>query len=702
MANKGKFSQPRNPNPQKPQGQDLDMSFLDAIEDPASAPGTPIPDTLMADPLAEGLLPDEPTRKIPVPAAPVTAVPVATDPVLADSALPMDLDEGEDEQYEPETQRGAVAKNKKIILVSLCSVALVILIGIIAAVAFLLGGGKDDGLILNNVTVAGVNLGGMTQEEAVRVLRAATANTYTQQDMLIVLPEDTLKLSPADTGAKLDVEAAAEAAYLYGRTGTRAEREAARAQSLTGAHHIALLPYLNLNTDYIRQTLQEYCSSFTSEFVPSSAELKGEKPELVGDKFDPNAPCQTLMLNPGVPGKNMDVEKLYNTVLDAYSFNNFRVEIEAEGFNETPEPLDLEVLLEELSSEPVSASLDPETLEIIHEVYGYTFDLEKARELLSAAKPGDIVEVPMEYVEPEYTGASLFADVLGACETKHSNDENRNTNLRLACAAIDGMILLPGDLFDYNVVVGERTAERGYKAAAAYSSGQTVKEIGGGICQVSSTLYLAALRADLEIVSRTEHSYVSSYIPYGMDATVSWRGPEFRFRNNSEHAIRIDAEVSDGYVRINLMSIDDRDYYVEMEYRVLGWNEYETVYEEYAPDNAEGYKDGDVITTPYTGCSVRTFRCRYDKFTGNLISREEEAYSVYKSRDEVIAKIVDPSTEPSEEPSESPEDPTDGTTAPTEGTTPSTEETTTPTEGTTQQPTEAPTSPPADSGEESA
>ena len=83
--------------------------------------------------------------------------------------------------------------------------------------------------------------------------------------------------------------------------------------------------------------------------------------------------------------------------------------------------------------------------------------------------------------------------------------------------------------------------------------------------------------------------------------------------NNTDHAIRIDAEVSDGYVRVNLMSIDDRDYYVEIEYRILAWEEYETVYEELAPDNAEGYKDGDVITTPYTGYKSEGWKIKYSK-----------------------------------------------------------------------------------------
>ena len=234
-----------------------------------------------------------------------------------------------------ETTSPAVARNKKIILISLCSVAVVLLIGAIVAVSFLTGVLGDDGLILNNVTVAGVNLGGMTRAEAEDAIRSATQNTYTQQDMVIVLPETTLTLSPANTGAQLDVEAAVKAAYQYGRTGSAAEREAARNQILSGAHHIALLPFLNLNTDYIRGIVEDYCTEFSTTYEAPSYKLEGQMPTLEGDKFDENAPCQTLLLNPGIPGKNLDADNLYNKILDAYSFNRLHLELNEAGLNDS-------------------------------------------------------------------------------------------------------------------------------------------------------------------------------------------------------------------------------------------------------------------------------------------------------------------------------------------------------------------------------
>lgn len=589
----------------------------------------------------------------------------------------------------------SIEKNKKIVLISLCCVALVILVGLIATVSFLASSNDDDGLILNNVTVAGVNLGGLTPQQAAAELHKVTDWTYTSEDMVIEMPGGTLKLSPKDTGVHLDVDAAVQAAYDYGRVGTREERNAARAKSLVSVHHIALLPYLNLDTDYIRQTLDSFGKAFNSEFMESSVNFEGEKPSLAGELFDENAPCQTLLLNPGKPGRSMDIDKLYNQVLDAYSFNTFLVKAEESAPAKLPQPLDLDALFEEYCSAPVDAAMDMETFEVTAETYGYSFDLEKAKKLLEEAAPGAVIGIPMEYVVPEITAEKLqellFRDVLGSYETEHTNDANRNNNLELACKALHNYVLNPGDIFDYNKVLGERTEEAGYKPAGAYNGGQTVAELGGGICQVSSTLYYCTLVADLEIVTRRPHSFVSSYMPMGMDATVSWGGPDFRFKNNTNYPIRIEAEVSGGYVRIKLLGTDEKDYYIKMEYEVIDHVSPDTIYEEYEPNNSKGYKDGQVIQHPYTGYSVKTYKCKYDKETDELISRDYDTYSTYQKRDKIVVKIVTAETTPpeTEAPTETPTEPTETPTeAPTEA----------PTETPTAAPTEAPTEAPSAEG----
>lgn len=691
MAN-GKFSSPRSSNSEereieaafrKALGEDVSLSDLDASADIFADPASLSDDDLLADVMLEELLMED---EIPDN--------IVMEELFPDRVRPQPVEEIQEEL--PETTP-TIRKNRKIVFLSLASVALTLVIGIALTVWFLFGGPiADDGLILQNVTVAGVNLGGMTQEEAASALHTATDLTYTSLDMVIKLPDTTITLTPTQTGAALDVEAAVQAAYEFGRTGSLSERRAAKDQVLKGQYHIGLLPYLSLNTSYIRQQLDNYGNSFNSTYCDSYYSIKGKMPALEGENFSLDNPCQTLILNAGSPGRNLDINAVYNQVLDAYSLNLFEVDASQAAPQETPAALDLEAILAEVYKEPVSATMDMETFEILPETYGYGFDIPQALKALGEVKPGTEVQISLEYIVPQDTtetlSAVLFRDVLSYAETPHTNNANRNNNLELACASIHGLVLMPGDVFSYNDALGERTPEAGYKAAAAYADGQTVLEYGGGICQVSSTLYYATLLADLEIVTRSAHSYVSSYIDFGMDATVSWGGPEFRFANNTDYPIRIEAEVSDGYVKVWIIGTDYKDYYVEMEYEIVGIRSYETIYEDYPEDNEKGYVDGEIIQTAYTGYTVKTYRCKYSKETGELISRELEATSRYNTRDLIIARVgAEETTDPSD-PSTDPSDPTEPTDPP------STDPTEPPTETipSTEPPTDPPTEPPTE------
>ena len=669
---KGKFSQPRNRQSSK--------EFVSAYQE--SSPETNVPESLIPEHdtsldetlfMPEGFVPEQekPPVRESIPSSQnsmsfeetvflqeTTVVPQEQLTFRPD--YPQD-DYDDDDDYEDEDEdvpapiRRSGKKNntRKILLVSICVVTVLLLVAIIAGIVMFVNANKDDGLILNNVTVAGVNIGGMTPEEAATAIHRVTDLTFTNENMVITLPDTILELTPEKTGAKLDVAAVVEAAYNYGRTGTAEENKQAHADSLVRNHTIALLPYLKLNQEYIRQELEAYGEYFNSDYEKSSFTLDGSMPELAGEKFDPNAPCQTLVLKPGKPGRYVDIDKIFNDVLDAYSLNEFTVDTKLTDEEQTPEALDLDAIHEMLHTDPIDAAMDMDTFEVTPETYGYTFDLEKAKELLSQTEYGDVLEIPLEYVKPQLLSSDLegklFRDQLAYAETPHTNDSNRNNNLKLACDAINGYILMPGDTFDYNKTLGERTEERGYKPAGALSAGTSTTEVGGGICQVSSTLYYCTLLSDLEIVTRRSHSLPSSYMPMmGIDATVSWGGPDFRFRNNTDYPIQIKAEVSDGYVKVTLLGTEDKDYYVKMEGKVVEVLNPETVYEEYTEEEAKakGVKDGQVKQQPITGYTVYSYKCKYDKETDELISRDYEATSNYVKKDKIVIKVTKAPTEP--------------------------------------------------------
>ncbi|MEG2315195.1 MAG: VanW family protein [Clostridia bacterium] len=140
---------------------------------------------------------------------------------------------------------------------------------------------------------------------------------------------------------------------------------------------------------------------------------------------------------------------------------------------------------------------------------------------------------------PKVTKADLAANfkLVSAFTTDTTKDRNRNTNIDLACRAINGTHLLPGESFSFNATTGQRTTEKGYQSAGAIAAGQSIEEVGGGICQVSSTIFNAVARANLEIVSRSPHAWPSSYVNRGEDATVNWPNLDFKFKNNTNSPI---------------------------------------------------------------------------------------------------------------------------------------------------------------------
>lgn len=643
----GKFSKPRNSD-----------WYQEEFLQPVQAP--PVDEPAVSAPAAEESEVPAPSLEEPEVFTPeVEEIPEESGPESPETDDFFDTPE-----YAESRQKNSGFSSKKltkVLLICLCSVAVVALLGGIGALAYISATDPNDGKILNNVSVAGINIGNMTRSEAKAALRAATKDTYTSQPMVVQFPNASIMLTPENTGAKLDVNAAIDAAYDYGRTGTQEERERALAASMNAEHPIALLPYLSLDLDYIRQQLDDYANSFNSVYEPSSVTLEGEMPVLDAndENFKADAPCQNLVIKLGNPGRNIDINDAYKKVLDAYSFNKFQVTIKMDQDEAIPDPIDLDSVAALYITEPKDAIINSETYEVVMEVYGYGFDLEHARLQMETSTYGDTITLPMAMIAPEVTGGTArdtyFRDVLCEYQTEHTDNEKRNTNLDLAAKAINGTVLAPGEEFDFNDVVGQRTKEKGYQYAPAYSSGKTVATLGGGICQVSSTIYYCTLIADLEIINRLPHSYVSNYMPLGMDATVSWGGPEFTFKNNTDYPIRIETWVADGYVHCKLVGTDVKDYYVEMEYDVLYYTNYEEVHESYPPDNAEGYYDGEIIQTPYRGVAVQTYKLKYDKVTKELISREEDQKSVYKKRDRIVVSIVEPPKETTPAPAPTPD-----------------------------------------------
>lgn len=206
-------------------------------------------------------------------------------------------------------------------------------------------------------------------------------------------------------------------------------------------------------------------------------------------------------------------------------------------------------------------SYDKESGEFVFggSVAGYAVNAEATAQKVMASIGQHVYDATIE-CEGEKISASdssikdLYGTI-GSFTTKTTSNATRNKNVKLAAAAINGTVLQPGEEFSFNKTVGQRTEAKGYGAAGAYNNGEVVQEIGGGVCQVSSTLYNAVFRSGLTTTYRRSHTFAPTYVTPGADATVSYPGPDYQFINNSDHAIGIRAWYEDQTCTVQIYGV---------------------------------------------------------------------------------------------------------------------------------------------------
>lgn len=517
-------------------------------------------------------------------------------------------------------------RQQRTLLILGAAAAVLLLIIVILLISMFSGGEEDDGKILSNVYAAGVNLGGLTQEEAKQKLRDATDNTYSVLDMSVSVLDTTITLSPADTGASLDIDAVVDDAYNYGRTGSKTEQERIRQQAQTQSYTVSILEYLNLDTDYIRNTITELGAQYSTILTQSSYTIEGDRPSMTQEKYDTNTVYQTLTIQLGTAEYGLNINSLYQQILDAYEINLFQVT--ARCTMVAPEELDWELLYNTYCAAPVNADFNADTCEVTEEIYGYGFTMAELNAKLEEANYGDTIELELKFIEPEilseFYSQEMYQDVLATFTTTVEGSLNWIANIQKACEMLNGSVVKMGETFSFNDLIGEPTEENGFLPAWKYVGPSHREVIGGGICQVASTLYYCALVSDLEIVERTGHSYVVDYIQAGFDAEIYYGIFDLKFTNTTDNVIRIDAAITDDQLTITIMGTDNRDYTVEVTYEIDETYAPDTVINTMVQDNASGYMDGDLIRPGITGYKISTYLVKFAKPTvdedGKVIS----------------------------------------------------------------------------------
>lgn len=291
----------------------------------------------------------------------------------------------------------------------------------------------------------------------------------------------------------------------------------------------------------------------------------------------------------------------------------------------------------EIDIKEIDASISYEkgNITLEREVIGCSLDVDKSYHLIEnkiLERNFSVIDLSVEKVYPKvlYDEICDIKDVIGSFSTTfNSGKAERSYNIKLACERINNSLLSKEDIFSMDKALGLRTLLNGYKEAPVIIKGKLVKGVGGGVCQVTTTLYLAVLMGKLDVVERTGHSMVLGYVQPGQDATIAEGYIDFKFKNSLDYAILVNSEVVGNKIVVRLLGKKDTsDYEVRLKSVIL---------EELLPDKDETIVDlslnpGEMVIdkTPSKGIRVAVYRETIDKKSKHIINKEKISEDVYK------------------------------------------------------------------------
>ena len=480
--------------------------------------------------------------------------------------------------------------------------------------------------IFPNVYAGSIKLGGLTRQEAADLLEACDWDRSNSGALEVRLPLDvTTSIDYTIAGLRMTALSVLNEAEAYGREGNMFEVFYTYVNSMIMTVDVADRT-LEVNEEYVDQILDQAIAAFDEKAAESAYGVDREHEQFVVLK--------------GATEIKINKPALKEKVLKALSNNEEAIMYQI-GDVELTMP-DFAKVREEVYSEPSDAYYDKETDMIIDEIIGVDFDVEAAEKIWKDADPLTYVYVPIKATYAEVTGKqlreTLFRDVLGEFTTSFKGSiANRCSNINLAVSTIDGTILLPGETFSYNQTLGERTEEKGYLMAGAYDNGTVTEAIGGGICQVSSTLCTAVRLANLAY-NRANHQFRVNYMDAGLDATVDWPNRDFTFTNTRDYPVKIHAfcDNDEKTVTIQIIGTDVDGSYVEIE------NTYYSAFThvQYYPNDKDHC---DAYLNTWIGDIYKSVGKHYDK-DGNLLDiiYTNQDYCMYLRHDVVYPEDTGP------------------------------------------------------------
>lgn len=518
---------------------------------------------------------------------------------------------------EPKTKKDKLHKYT----IAITIISIILFIGlVIFSTAFALANKFSD-KIVSGISISGIDVSGLTYDEA----KEKVSKIYDEkikQDIILKHNDYETSLIPEQIEANFNLQEALDTAYSIGRSGKVLKDN----YTIINArlNKIDIKPAFSYNEN----ALTEFINS-TSTNLPDAVKQSSYSVEN-----------NNVIITKGQKGVVINLEELKTSIVN--NIVNLKQEtesIEIPVVEKEPDEIDLQKIHDEIYKEAKDAYYTKDPFVVYPHVEGVDFgiSMEEAQNLLNNEEAQIII--PLKKSMPNVTtneiGTEAFPDLLASYSTTFAtSNKNRTTNIKLASNKINGVVLMPGEQFSFNEVVGKRTAAAGYKTAAVYVAGKVENGIGGGICQVSSTLYNTALRANLEIVKRSNHRFATGYVPLSTDATVSWGGPEFIFKNSRKYPIKITSTVNGGKITVNIYGCKE-----EVEYEVVIKSEtLQTIpmKTEYRTNTSLPKGTQRVVQKGHGGYKSRAYRIL--KLNGKEISRQLLSTDTYAQLSTIIEK----------------------------------------------------------------
>ena len=488
----------------------------------------------------------------------------------------------------------------------------------------------DSNVIFPNVSAEGIDLSGMTVVEANHMLVSmGFEDNAASVSVTVNFPDgSSFSISGSDAGLSLNAEAAALAAFEHGRNGTFLGRTFAYVRSFRESTNLNGTSVPILNENFVRGEVAVHTRKFNETLIESSS-------------YSCNGYYITII--PGSGFAPIGEDSLFNQVVEALHASleqGTPMTVNYTPASNGSEFFDVYALYLLVRTEPVSSEFNHATLTATESIPGISFDVDAAVGKLANARWGEEVIIPLIFTDPEFTADyvqdRLFRDVLAERTTHVAGNANRLHNVTLISSYIDGFVLQPGEIFSFNELTGRRSAEQGYRPAGGFRDGRLVDMIGGGICQVSSSLYDNTLHAYLEVLTRRAHSLPITYLPLGHDAAIYYGVLDLRFRNNTAYPIRIEIDVDYRSLTTRLIGTQTSDYVIRIESRSTA-TPFQTVYQE---DASVAYGQTRVDFGGANGAVAYTYRLIYDA-EGNRVSRTRIARDVYRAQNRIV--LIPPS-----------------------------------------------------------